>query len=188
MKTAVLGRLTTRLALGLALVCGPAAGPALAQTIRGTITGTVTDSTGGVVPGATVTVTNTATGISSSAVTNQEGGYTIPLLPPGIYQAPSELPGFKKYVRNGIVVEIAQTTRLDIALQVGAVSEEVQVVGQTPLVRSTTAELGQVIQIKQIHELPLHGRLFEHLISPTPPPMPLHTRGAPAANASPARA
>jgi len=188
MKTAVLGRLTTRLALGLALVCGPAAGPALAQTIRGTITGTVTDSTGGVVPGATVTVTNTATGISSSAVTNQEGGYTIPLLPPGIYQATSELPGFKKYVRNGIVVEIAQTTRLDIALQVGAVSEEVQVVGQTPLVRSTTAELGQVIQMKQIQELPLNGRFFEHLISLTPGAMPVYSRGDSAENASAAGA
>src|SRR5437899_1219042 len=188
MKTAVLGRLTTRLALGLALVCSPAAGPSLAQTIRGTITGTVTDSTGGVVPGATVTVTNTATGISSSAVTNQEGGYTIPLLPPGIYQATSELPGFKKYVRNGIVVEIAQTTRLDIALQVGAVSEEVQVVGQTPLVRSTTAELGQVIQMKQIQELPLNGRFFEHLISLTPGAMPVYSRGDSAENASAAGA
>ena len=188
MKTAVLGRLTMRLALGLALVCGPAAGPALAQTIRGTITGTVTDSTGGVVPGATVTVTNTATGISSSAVTNQEGGYTIPLLPPGIYQATSELPGFKKYVRNGIVVEIAQTTRLDIALQVGAVSEEVQVVGQISLVRSTTAELGQVIQMKQIQELPLNGRFFEHLISLTPGAMPVYSRGDSAENASAAGA
>ena len=80
---------------------------ARAQTIRGTITGTVTDSTGAVVPGATVTVTHAATGIGTSAQTNREGLYTIPLLPPGSYQATVELSGFKKYLRGGIVVQIA---------------------------------------------------------------------------------
>jgi len=75
------------------------------------------------------------------------GLYTIPLLPPGAYPATVEQSGFKKYLRGGIVVQIAQTTRLDIALQVGAMSEEVQVVGKAPLVRSTTAELGQVIEM-----------------------------------------
>jgi len=117
-----------RLAVILSLAGGAAIAPAGAQTIRGTLTGTVTDSTGAVVPGITVTVTNAATGISTSAVTDRQGGYTIPLLPPGTYQATVEQSGFKKYLHGGIVIQIAQTTRLDIGLQVGAMSEAVEVV------------------------------------------------------------
>src|SRR5437867_2872277 len=142
-----------RLAAAVLTISALAAAPSPAQTIRGTMTGTVTDSTGGVVPGATVTVTNAATGITSFGVSNTQGSYTLPLLSPGAYQVVVELPGFKKYVRNGIVIEIAQTTRLDVALQVGTVSEEIQVVGEAPLVRSTTAELGQVIEMKQIQAM-----------------------------------
>ena len=108
-------------------------------------------------------------GISSSAVTDRQGGYTIPLLPPGTYQATVEQSGFKKYVHGGMVVQIAQTTRLDIGLQVGAMTEAVEVVGEAPLVRSTTAELGQVIEMKQIQALPLNGRFFQHLITPRRP-------------------
>lgn len=159
---------STRLALGLLLIWGAIARPSAAQTIRGTITGTVADSTGAVVPRATVTVTNTDTGIASTATTDQRGNYTIPLLPPGTYQATVEQPGFRRYVRAGIVVQIAQVTRLDIPLQVGAVTEEVQVVAESPLVRSTTAELGHVIEMKQIQSLPLNGRIFSQLISLTP--------------------
>src|SRR5919201_2050691 len=106
-----------QIVLAAALLAGLAAAGA-AQTIRGTLTGTVTDSSGGVVPGAAVTATNPATGIAESVVTNQQGGYTMPLLPPGIYSVTIELPGFKRYVRSGVSIEIAQTTRLDAQLQV----------------------------------------------------------------------
>src|SRR5437870_4886789 len=150
-----------RVALCLALAWGAVGEASWAQTIRGTITGTVTDSTGAVVLGVIVTVTNAATGIStSSGPTNPQGIYTIPLLPPGTYDATVEQTGFKKYLRGGVVVQIAQTTRLDIPLQVGAMSEAVEVVGETPLVHSTTAELGHVIEMKQIQGLPLNGRFF----------------------------
>src|SRR5437899_3970604 len=158
--------------------------PARAQTIRGTITGTVTDSTGATVPGIAVTVTNAATGISSSAVTDRQGGYTIPLLPSGTYQATVEQSGFKKYLHGGIVIQIAQTTRLDIGLQVGAMSEAVEVVGEAPLVRSNTAELGQVIEMKQIQAMPLNGRFFEQLITMTPGATPFYGRGDSAENAA----
>ena len=107
----------------LASVIAGFAASGVAQTIRGTLTGTVSDSSGGVVSGATVTATNAATGIADSVVTNQQGGYTMPLLPPGNYNVTIELPGFKRYVRSGVVIEIAQTTRLDAQLQIGAVSE-----------------------------------------------------------------
>ena len=114
-------------ALGLAL----AAMPAAAQTIRGTITGTVTDSTGAVAPG------DHGDGDQRRHRHRQLGAdqprrarYTIPLLASGTYQATVEQSGFKKYVRSGIVVQIAQTTRLDIPLQVGDMSEAVEVVAR----------------------------------------------------------
>jgi Carboxypeptidase regulatory-like domain len=172
-----------RIVLVAALVAAFAAS-SVAQTIRGTLTGTVTDSSGGVVPGATVTATNAATGIAESVATNQQGGYTMPLLQPGNYSVTIELPGFKRYVRSGVSIEIAQTTRLDAQLQVGAVNEDVQVVGESPLVRSTTAELGQVIQMKQIQAMPLNGRFFQHLIAMTPGAMPFYSRGDEAENPS----
>jgi len=177
-----------RLALGLLMAGGFTIGAAHAQTIRGTITGTVTDSTGAAVASATVTVTNAATGISASTQTTREGTYTFPLLPPGTYQATIEETGFKKYVHGNVVVQIAQTTRLDIALQVGEMTEEVHVVGEAPLVRSTTAELGQVIGMKQIQSLPLNGRFFEQLVTLTPGAMPIYSRGDSAENAAAAGA
>jgi hypothetical protein len=177
-------------ALGMALCAVLTAGhsPASAQTIRGTITGTIIDSTGARVASATVTVTNTATGIGASTQTNRDGNYTIPQLPPGTYEAAVEEQGFKKYVHAGIVVQIAQTTRLDIRLEVGQISEEVHVVGEAQLVRSNTAELGQVIERKQIQALPLNGRFFEQLISLTPGAIPIYSRGDSAENAAAAGA
>ncbi|HXI28276.1 MAG TPA: carboxypeptidase-like regulatory domain-containing protein, partial [Vicinamibacterales bacterium] len=162
--------------------------PLTAQTIRGALTGTVTDASGAMVPGATVTVTNQDTGISDSSISNAQGGYTFPLVQPGRYQIAAELQGFKKYLRDGVVVEVAQTTRVDISLQVGAVNESVLVTGTTPLVRSTTSELGQVIPMKTIQALPLNGRFFEHLITTTPGAMPFYSRGDSAENASAAGA
>ncbi len=104
----------TLVALALALAIATALD---AQTIRGTSTGTVTDSTGAVVPGANVVMTNAATGVTTSAVSNQQGTYTIPLLQPGTYDVSVDLQGFKKYARSGVVIEVAQTTRLDVSLQ-----------------------------------------------------------------------
>jgi uncharacterized protein YfaS (alpha-2-macroglobulin family) len=109
----------------IALVFSVLACPLGAQTIRGALTGTVTDSSGALVPGASVTVTNKDTNISDTAVTNAQGTYTFPLVPPGTYQITAELQGFKKYVRDGIVVDVAQTTRVDIPLQLGAINESV---------------------------------------------------------------
>jgi hypothetical protein len=179
---------SVRLALVVVCVGAVLTFPAAAQTIRGTITGTIVDSTGARVASATVTVTNTATGIAASTQTNRNGDYTIPLLPPGTYDATVEEQGFKKYVHAGIAVQIAQTTRLDIKLEVGQISEEVHVVGEAPLVRSTTAELGQVIERKQIQALPLNGRFFEQLISLTPGAIPIYSRGDSAENAAAAGA
>ncbi len=170
--------------IGAAMLAIVAPPPAQAQTIRGTVTGTVTDSSGAVVVGATVALNNRNTGIAASAQTDRDGTFTIPLLPPGNYDASVEQTGFKKYLRQGISVQIAQTTRLEVKLEVGGVTEAVQVTAESPLVRSTTAELGQVIEQKQIQALPLNGRFFEHLITLTPGAMPFYSRGDSAENAA----
>jgi hypothetical protein len=141
---------------------------AYAQTIRGSIAGTVVDSSGAVLPGIMVLATNPETNISSEARTDDTGHYLFPLLTPGQYVVTVQQDGFKKYVRSGIVVQIAQTTRLDIPLEIGNLSEQVTVAAEAPLVRSTTSELGQVVEMKQIQALPLNGRLFQQLVAITP--------------------
>ena len=156
-----------RSVLGFSLGC-LLTGPAAAQTIRGTLTGTVTDPSGAAAAGLVVSATHKDTHIASQTTTHQSGIYTFPLLAPGEYTLMVEPAGFKKYVRSGVIVQIAQATRVDIPLQVGERTETVEVVAGSPLVRSTTAELGQVIEMKQIQALPLNGRLFQSLIGLTP--------------------
>jgi protocatechuate 3,4-dioxygenase beta subunit len=87
--------------IALVTLVAATSAPLGAQTIRGALTGTVTDSTGALVPGATVTVTNTATGIADSTVSNAQGTYPFPLVQPGTYTIGAELQGFKRYVRDG---------------------------------------------------------------------------------------
>ena len=154
------------------MVIGLSVTPTIAQTIRATLTGTVIDPNGGVVQGAAVTATNIATNISSVAKTNQEGNYTFTALAPGEYLVEVGVTGFKRAVQSGVVLQIAQASRLDVTLEVGAVTEEVRVVSEAPLVRSTSSELGQVIDYKQIQSLPLNGRLFQQLITLSPGALP----------------
>src|SRR6188472_4130984 len=97
-----------------------------AQT-QGGITGTVTDSSGAAIPGATVTVTNTATGGTRNTTTNAEGLYTFPSLPPGTYELKVELQGFKTAEISAFKVDIQQTVRRDVAVQVGTLQETVTV-------------------------------------------------------------
>jgi outer membrane receptor protein involved in Fe transport len=147
-------------ALGLGLVLAPARAWAQAT---GQITGVVTDSTGGVVPGAMVEVTNQATGFTRNAVTAVDGVYTIPLLNPGAYEAKVSLSGFRTTIRSGIVVVVNETARVDLKLQIGAVSEQVTVEAQAPLVETKNATLGVVIDQKKVVDLPLNGRNFTQL-------------------------
>src|SRR5881392_3611595 len=92
---------------------------AFGQSDRGTITGTVADATGAVIPGATVEAKNTATGTAFTAGSSETGNYTLPQLPAGTYEISVTLPGFKKFVRPNITVGVAQTVRIDAALEVG---------------------------------------------------------------------
>src|SRR5881397_4100629 len=91
-----------------------------AQSDRGTITGTVADQTNAVIPGAGVVATNTETGTKYETVSTETGNYTLAQLPAGVYQLSVELPGFKKYVRQGLTVQAAQIIRIDASLEVGS--------------------------------------------------------------------
>ncbi len=129
----------------------------LAQDPRGAIAGTVTDPSDAVIPGVTVRATNKDTGVSASAVSNAAGGYHIPFLLPGPYRVTAELTGFKRFVRDNIEVRVGETVGLAIRLEVGAVSETVEVSETTPLLDTTGSSLGQVFDQRRIQELPQRG-------------------------------
>src|SRR5215510_9292773 len=128
----------------LALVLATAS--VFAQTDRGTITGTVADATGAVIPGSNVTATNTQTTLKYETVSTETGNFTLTQLPGGFYELTVELPGFKKYVRQGITVLAATTVRIDATLEVGAATEEVTVNADAPLLRTENGELSHHIR------------------------------------------
>src|SRR3712207_4851144 len=110
-----------------------------AQGFTAALLGTITDSDGGVLPGVTVTVTNLEPGQERVVVTDTQGRYTLPLLPPGQYRASAELPGFRRAVREPITLNVNQQQRADFTLAVGILSEEVIVTAELPMVQTNTA-------------------------------------------------
>jgi hypothetical protein len=128
---------------------------ALAQT--GTITGTVSDATGAVLPGVSIVATNTDTAANYDTVSTETGNYVLTAMPPGVYQMAVELPGFKKYVRRGITVLVAQTLRVDVGLEVGADTEEVTVTADAALLRTESSDVSTIVKAEQLSELPLLG-------------------------------
>src|SRR5215475_15256976 len=126
---------------------------AFAQVDRATLSGFVKDSNGGVLPGATVTVTSVATDVETHQQTTETGSYQVANLIPGRYRVDVELNGFKKSSQV-VTVEVGQRARLDVVLEVGDFSETVTVV-ETPLLRSSDATLGAVIPQSQVANLPL---------------------------------
>ena len=132
-----------------------------AQSDRGSITGTVVDPAKAVIQGATVTATNKATGSEHKTVTTETGNYSISSLPAGIYEVSIEAPGFKRLVASDVQVQIANTTRLDGALEVGATSESVAVVGEASLLQTENAEQKTNISGQMFNALPLNfGQTF----------------------------
>jgi len=126
-----------------------------AQSDRGTITGTVADPTNAVIPGASILVTNSETGTKYETISTETGNYTLAQLPSGVYQLSVELPGFKKYVRQGLTVQAAQTMRIDVALEVGSSAEEVTVEADATLLKTESGEVSHIITTKRIDDLPL---------------------------------
>ncbi len=129
-----------------------------AQQITGAVTGTVLDPAGAAVAGASVKLTNTGTDATEAANTDSEGNFRFLLLQPGNYSVQVSSPGFKSYVRSGIVVEVDRSIAVPVALQIGQVNETVEVSGGSPLLEPNTSSLGTVMDEKKVLDLPLNGR------------------------------
>ena len=149
--------------------------PLLAQTSYGTIVGTVNDPSGAGVPDAKVTVINTETGVTRSVQTNDVGNYRIPSLLPGTYEITTELSGFKRNVLTGVVLTVARTITVDLVLELGAVTESVEVSATAPLLDSSDATLGTVVENREVTELPLNGRYYTDLMKLVPGSVPQGT-------------
>ena len=145
------------------LVVGLISAQAFGQS-AGTITGTVTDSTGAVVPGAQITITNTATGQSRSLQTNNVGRYYAPALNPGGYQVEASSAGFQAVVHSGITLTVGSEIVINFTLNPGQVAEKVEVIGEAPLVQTTSASVAELVGEQKIRALPLNGRSFDQLI------------------------
>lgn len=130
---------------------------AIAQDGRGTILGRITDASGAAVPNAGIEVLNQATGVSLSSKSNQQGNYEMPFLLPGFYRLSVAAAGFKNAVHDGVELRVGDRLKLDVALEVGQRAETITVTGETPLIETTAASLGQVTDRRRIVDLPLSG-------------------------------
>lgn len=136
---------------------------AFSQTYTATVTGTVSDPQGATVPGVRVVATNQGTKLEYTAQTGDSGVYTIPFLPIGVYVLTVEASGFKKLVSNEIKLEVNQTARVDLQMQVGGVNEIVQVQDVAPILQTENTAVGHVISGNTTTNLPLNGRNFQQL-------------------------
>jgi hypothetical protein len=149
--------------LGMLLLLVPLA--ALAQDARGTIVGRVTDGTGATAPGVEVRATNASTGVVAVSKTNDSGNYSIPYLVPGTYTVSTEMTGFKKFIRENILVRVNDSIELNVQLSVGDVAESVEVTAESPLLATTDSTLGQVVDERRVLELPLFsGNAMEFIL------------------------
>ena len=136
-----------------------------AQDVRtGTLVGTVTDSTGAAVPSAQVTVVNIQTKVEAHGQTTAEGEYHVPFLNLGQYEVGVEAQGFKKFLRSGVVLQAGETVRIDVQLEVGAVSQEIEVTGASPLLATDSAVVGGLDDAKKVQETPMIQSKPQHLM------------------------
>lgn len=145
-----------------------AAGGLPGQSFTGRIVGTVTDPSGSVVSGAEVRISNPATGLAAAVRTNEDGNFTAAELPRGDYQIEVSHPGFKQFVRRGIQLSVGQQARVDVRLDVGSVSESVEVTADASLLETVDSVLGKVVDNRRITELPLNTRNVFSLLYLTP--------------------
>src|SRR5437773_3579853 len=164
---------------GSVMTCGSVWAQATAQ-----ISGTVQDQSGAVLPGSEITATQTDTGVSRTTITNETGSYVLPNLPLGPYRLEAGLPGFRTYVQTGIVLQVNSSPVINVVLQVGQVSEQVEVQANAALVETRSSTVGVVMENARILELPLNGRNVTDLITlggaavQTDIPMPKNYAGA----------
>jgi len=146
--------------------------------ITGKITGVVADQSGSVVMGATVVVTNAATGVKQTIKTDQNGVFTFPVLPVGQYRIDVTLDGFKDYTRSGLVIDIDSALVVDVTLQVKEQDQSIVVTENPARVETTDTQLGQVLGTKKVTEIPLNGRSYTDLFALQVGVTPITTSGA----------
>src|SRR5213083_1412969 len=144
---------------GSVMTCNSVWAQATAQ-----ISGSVQDQSGAVLPGVEVAATQTETGVKRTTVTNETGTYVLPNLPLGSYRLEAALPGFRTFVQTGIVLQVNSNPAIKIVLQVGQVSEQVEVQANAGLVETRSLAVGQVMETARIMELPLNGRNPQELV------------------------
>src|SRR6266481_5070198 len=150
--------------MGVLLLCLPL----FSQGSSGRILGTVTDQSGGVVAGATVTITDTERGVTKTLVTNEPGEYNAPTLNPGTYKVRVEAKGFKTVERQNVILEVGREVRVDVSLQPGSVAETMTITESIPLVETTNAVLGGTLNNADINDMPLNGRNYQNLLALRP--------------------
>jgi Predicted outer membrane protein len=151
--------------------------PVAAQTFTGSISGLVTDPTGAAVPDVVVTVTDLQRNVSVKTTTNEHGFYLATSLPPGNYSITATKEGFRRFSLDSLPLSTQQKASVNITLELGAVTESVQITGQAQLVETTTSTLGTVTQNKQIVDLPLNGRNIHSLVLLTPGVLGMNAAG-----------
>src|SRR5664280_1976055 len=138
--------------------------PALAQEARSTLNGTITDASGSALVGAQVRILNTDTGVTLSAVSNNVGQYHLLFVKPGTYRLTVEKSGFRTFAREGIVLTMGEAATLDVPMEVGSQSETVTVKAQAPLLDAEKADLGMVVDQRNLSSLPTVS--YTHLTLP----------------------
>lgn len=170
MKGSRLTRVLARATLPMALVLGITIAPKpLEAQVTGSIYGVVADASAAIIPGVKVTVTNEATAVSRTTTTEGDGHFDLPQLPVGTYTVTVEKEGFNKYTRRGVIVLVTESTKVDVTLQVGEVTQSVEVSGG-PIAAAETRDstLGGVIEERRVADMPLNGRNFIQLSYLTP--------------------
>jgi hypothetical protein len=145
-----------------------AAAPAAAQAGTAQIGGSVRDESGGVLPGVSVTATQTDTGLARETISDADGAYLLTNLPIGPYRLEAALPGFRSFAQTGIVLQVNANPTINVVLALGAVSEQVTVQGNAAMVETRTTSVGQVMENQRILELPLNGRQVTDLLLLSP--------------------
>ena len=170
----------------IVLVILASAGAAYSQAVNATLLGTVTDATGAVVPNAKITITETQTGVIHTTQTNESGNWIVPNLPPGIYAASVEATGFKKETRRDVTLVVDTTTRVDVQLTPGSLTETVEVTGAPPVLQTDTATTSTQISNTVLANVPLvsSNRNFQSLLNLAPGVAPVTEQHSQFFNAS----
>lgn len=148
------------LALGLVMFAG---GSASAQIDTASIVGTIRDASGAILPGVTVIAAHVDTGVATTVTTNAAGQYVFPSIRVGLYTVAAELSGFRRAVQQNVRLQVQGRVEVDFTMEVGAVTEEVLVQARSELLQTQTADIGNVVDERQIRDLPLLGRRYADL-------------------------